>query len=104
MQNDTTKSLAVSFVTLEVNTVVSFSSIFFYASYYTPGNPIRPNRIDVDLIGLIGFYIGISQILYLAPTLYILVRVRKGKWAEGVVLGVVITASLNVVFLLTFKP
>jgi uncharacterized BrkB/YihY/UPF0761 family membrane protein len=103
MRNEVIEKLVSFFLTLGVNLIVFFTSILFHASYYAPGNPIRPHRMDVDLVGLIGFYIGITQILYLLPVLYLLNRSRKYRWIEGMILSIVLTAFLNIVFLLTFN-
>ena len=103
MQEDLIKRLFAAFLVAGLNSTVSFFSISTYASYYTPGNPVRPHRIDVDIVGSIGFYIGLFQILYIGPMLFYLGRSRKRNLVGGVVLGAVITALLNVfVFFLAF--
>lgn len=102
MQRQLTKKIFSIFLTLGFNLALWYFTIFLYASYYTPGNPIRPSRIEIDIIGLIGFYVGISQAFYLVPILFLLAKWRRQALLEGVILGAVITILLNFVFLVTF--
>ena len=82
------------------NLTCSFVGIAVFATYYTPGNPRPPDRMDIDTIGFLGVFIGVSQLLYLIPFEICAVRSRKWNLAIGGVLGGIVTALLNVLFLL----
>lgn len=59
----------------------------------------RPNRIDIDIIGYLGIFIGVSQALYLTPLLIYASRLQKWNLVKGVASGGIVTAALNVVLL-----
>ena len=80
------------------NLLVAGCGILIFASYYTPGNPPLPNRIDIDIVGYLATFIGLSQILYLAPLLIYAVRLQKWNLVKGTFLAGIITIVLNVVF------
>lgn len=101
MQESSVRGVVVALLTLGFNVVTACVCIFVYASYYTPGNPVRPKLIGIDIIGAIGMFIGIAQILYLAPILYFAAQSHKWNLVKGVVLGAVVTALLNLIILST---
>jgi hypothetical protein len=101
MQESSVRGVVVAFLTVGFNLVVVCACIFVYALYYTPGNPVRPKLIGIDIIGAIGMFIGIAQILYLAPVLYLATRSHQWNLVKGVVLGAVVTALLNLIVLST---
>lgn len=101
MRKELVKRIVGAFLTLGVNLLVFFITVFLYTSYYQPGNPIRSERIDIDIIGLIGFYIGLSQFIYLIPMILFLKRRNKLDLLRGAILGAFMTILLNVMILLT---
>jgi len=101
MQENSVRGVIVALLTLGFNVVVACAGILIYASYYTPGNPVRTTLIHIEIIGAIGFFIGIAQFLYLAPILYLAARSSKWNLVKGVVLGAFVTALLNLIVLRT---
>jgi hypothetical protein len=97
---DERKIVLSAFLIMVFNLVVTCFGIGLFALYYTPGNPIRPNRIDIDIIGYLGLFIGVSQALYLTPLLIYASRSRKWNLVKGVASGGIMTAVLNIVLLL----
>lgn len=93
------KIIFSAFLTVVFNLILSCIGIIIFAVYYAPGNPIRSSRMDVNLIGLLGASIGISQFLYIAPILVFAFRTGKLNLFKGVVGGSMITVLLNIVFL-----
>jgi hypothetical protein len=91
--------LLSTLLTVMVNLALAFTGIFIYAKYYTPGNPIVPDRTDIDIIGLLGTFFGASQILYLAPLAVVAFRLRKWNLLKGIILGSVVTVLLNVLMI-----
>ncbi|MBW4579922.1 MAG: hypothetical protein KME42_10155 [Tildeniella nuda ZEHNDER 1965/U140] len=101
MQESSVRRIIVALLTIGFNFVIACISISIYASYYTPGNPVRPKLIGIDLIGAIGMFIGITQILYLSPLLYFATRSRRWNLVKGIVLGALVTVLLNLMVLST---
>ncbi|MEP0909676.1 hypothetical protein NDI45_01945 [Leptolyngbya sp. GB1-A1] len=97
---DERKIVFNAFLIVVFNLVVACFGIALFAWYYTPGNPIRPNRVDINLVGFTGIFIGVSQALYLTPLLIYAARSRKWDLVKGAALGGSVTALLNVVLLL----
>jgi hypothetical protein len=92
-----------AFLVVVFNLIITCFGIAHFASYYAPGNPIRPSRTNVNLIGFAAIFIGASQVLYLTPLLIYAARLRKWNLVRGAALGGIITALLNVAFLLTLS-
>lgn len=82
------------------NLICAFVGIGVFATYYTPGNPIRPDRMDIDTIGFLGVFIGASQFLYLLPLEICALRSRQWHIAIGGPIGGIVTIVLNILFLL----
>jgi hypothetical protein len=100
---DERKIVLGAFLTVVFNLVVACFGMGLFASYYTPGNPTRPNRIDIDIVGYLGTSMGISQALYLTPLLVCASRSRKWNLIKGIASGGLVTAVLNIVLLLIFS-
>lgn len=97
---DERKIVLSAFLIVAFNLVAGCIGASLFALYYASGNPIRPSRMDIDLIGFAGIFIGVSQALYLAPLVLYAVRSRKWNLVKGAALGGIITALLNVFFLI----
>lgn len=97
---DERKIVLGAFLIVVFNLVVACFGIALFAWYYAPGNPVRPSRPDVSLLGFAGIFIGISQALYLIPLLIYATRTRKWNLVKGAASGGIVTALLNVVLLL----
>ena len=82
------------------NLLVMIIGVSAFASYYTPGNPIRPQSLSVDIIGVTGIFIGISQLLYIIPLLFVAYRQKKFFCMKGVGIGALITAIFNALFII----
>ncbi|MEM9542112.1 MAG: hypothetical protein AAGA60_21795 [Cyanobacteria bacterium P01_E01_bin.42] len=82
------------------NLICAGVGILVFATYYTPGNPVRSPRTDIDTIGFLSVFIGISQFLYLLPLEIYAARSRNRNLAIGVLIGSIITILLNILFLL----
>lgn len=99
---DGRKIVLITFLIVVVNLVLACAGVAIYALYYSPGNPIPPSRIDIDVIGFLAAFIGISQALYLVPLLIHAGRSRKLNLVKGAASGGIITALLNVILLMIF--
>lgn len=97
---DKRKVVRNAFLTVLFNLGVACIGIICFADYYTPGNPIRPRRIDVDILGYSGMLIGVSQAVYLTPLFVHAIRSRQQNLAKGIALGAFISATLNAVLMI----
>ncbi|UBF24250.1 hypothetical protein K9N68_21360 [Kovacikia minuta CCNUW1] len=99
MKRDAVKRILLGFLILGLNLILAYSEIIIWSLDTNPGNPVYLNRLSIDLIGLMGFFLGLSQVFYVAPLLFFAIRSRKWILVEGVVLGAILTALLNVILL-----
>jgi hypothetical protein len=51
---DVRKIVLSAFLIVVLNLVIACFGIGLFVLYYAPGNPIRPNRIDIDIAGHLG--------------------------------------------------
>ena len=97
---DERKIVLSAFLAVLFNLAIASCGIALLALYYAPGNPVRPSRIDIDIVGYLGMFIGISQALYLTPLLIYAARSRKWNLVKGAVSGGMVTVLLNVILLI----
>lgn len=63
-----TKASEMTFVvTIIVHFILSICSFYMFASYYTPGNPVRPNDPYVDAMLIAALVILVIQTLIIIP-------------------------------------
>jgi len=104
MRSEDARQIFLGFVVvIIINLIVFLGAIFTNASYYTPGNPTRPSSLFIDLLGILGAYIGVSQLIYLIPATILLVRLRRHNLLLGLSFGGILTVGMNCLFLLTIK-
>lgn len=104
MRSEDARQIFLGFVvTITVNSIAFLGGIFTNASYYTPGNPTRPNSFFIDVLGILGAYIGVSQLIYLIPATIFLIRLRRRNWLLGLSFGGIATVVISCLFLLTIR-
>lgn len=54
-------------LTIAIHVVLSICSFYMFASYYTPGNPVRPDAPYVDIMLIAASVILAIQILIMIP-------------------------------------
>jgi hypothetical protein len=100
---DERKIVLGAFLTVTFNLIIACIGFITFALYYTSGNSIRPGRVDVNIIGFTGMFIGVFQSLYLFPIMFFAFRYRRWNLFKGVALGGAITALLNIIFWVFFS-
>jgi len=88
---------------ISINVLIAVIGIVPFILYYEPGNPNRwlcCRSPLIDVLGIIGCTIGISQMIYLFP--FLGYSALKKKWAllQDIAGGMLITLILNLLFLL----
>ncbi|MDY7016224.1 MAG: hypothetical protein SVX43_22025 [Cyanobacteriota bacterium] len=96
--NPPTVSLIVS-----LNIFIALTGIIIFQDYYEPGNPNRwlccRNPL-VEAVGMMGYFIGISQIIYLFPFIGYALLSRKWNFLKEIIGGMAVTLALNLAFIL----
>ncbi|MBE9116246.1 hypothetical protein IQ249_10095 [Lusitaniella coriacea LEGE 07157] len=75
--------------------VVLFLPAIFY---YEPGNPVRPERLDIDILAIISVFLGVSQFLYVTPLLLWTAIMKRWRFLRSVFVGAGMTILLNFIF------
>lgn len=99
MKKDAVRKILWGFLILGLNLLLAYTEIIIWGIFTTPGNPVRPIPPGINILGFMGFYIGLSQIIHMGPLLFFATQSRKQVLVEGLILGAVLTALLNVILL-----
>lgn len=87
-------------VTIGLNVAIEFFCFYQAASYYQPGNPVKPSRWGIDAMMLASVFMGIVQLIYVVPMALFAAMKQQWHFMKGVVLGAVITGLLNLALIL----